>query len=50
MGSPYRSKDRRHLFMPNVTAEIAEAVDCPILVASFGQGWIFDEPKGSNAP
>ena len=38
------SNTLRHLFMPNVTAEIAEAVDCPILAASFGQEWIFDEP------
>jgi nucleotide-binding universal stress UspA family protein len=44
MGSPYSSNTLRHLFMPNVTAEIAEAVDCPILAASFGQEWIFDEP------
>ena len=44
MGSPYSSNNLRHLFMPNVTAEVAEAVDCPILAASFGQEWIFDEP------
>lgn len=46
MGSPYSSKNLRHLFMPNVTAEIAETVICPVLVASTGQEWIFiDLPK-----
>ena len=44
MGSPYSSNTLRHLFMPNVTAEVAESVDCPILAASFGQEWIFNEP------
>ena len=43
MGSPYSSNNLRHLFMPNVTAEVAEAMDGPILAASFGQEWIFDE-------
>ncbi len=31
MGSPYSAESLRHLFGPNVTAEVAEAVDCPVL-------------------
>ena len=50
MGSPYSSNTLRHLFMPNVTAEIAEALDHPILTASFGQEWIFEEAYVSNTP
>ncbi|MBM3145699.1 MAG: universal stress protein [Chloroflexi bacterium] len=42
MGSPSSSANLRHLFMPNVTAEIAEHVDCPVLAAAFGQEWIFE--------
>ena len=41
MGSPFSSNNLRHLFMPNITAEIAETVDCPVLAASLGQEWIF---------
>jgi nucleotide-binding universal stress UspA family protein len=40
MGSPYKSANLRQLFMPNVTAEIAETVECPVLTAAFGQEWI----------
>jgi nucleotide-binding universal stress UspA family protein len=42
MGSPYSTANLRHLFMPNTTAEIAESIDCPVLVAAFGQEWIFE--------
>jgi nucleotide-binding universal stress UspA family protein len=45
MGSPSSSPHLRHLFMPNVTAEIAESVDCPVLAAEFGQEWIFTDPS-----
>jgi nucleotide-binding universal stress UspA family protein len=31
MGSPYGTHSLRHLYMPNVTAEVAEVLDCPIL-------------------
>ncbi|MEW6569345.1 MAG: universal stress protein, partial [Chloroflexota bacterium] len=31
LGSPYSSHTLRHLFMPNVTAEVAEAAHCPVL-------------------
>jgi nucleotide-binding universal stress UspA family protein len=41
MGSPYSTSNLRHLFMPNTTAEIAESILCPVLVAAFGQEWIF---------
>jgi nucleotide-binding universal stress UspA family protein len=41
LGAPSSSTSLRHLFMPNVTAEIAETVDCPVLAAKFGQEWIF---------
>ena len=45
MGSPYSSVNLRHLFMPNITAEIAENVEQPVLAASHEQGWIFaDHP------
>ena len=43
MGSPNSSANLRHLYMPNVTAEIAENVDCPVLAAAFGQEWIFNQ-------
>jgi nucleotide-binding universal stress UspA family protein len=41
MGSPYSTVNLRRLFMPNTTAEIAESIVCPVLVAAFGQEWIF---------
>ena len=41
MGSPYSTSNLRHLFLPNVTAEIAESVSCPVLVVAFGQQPIF---------
>ncbi len=31
MGSQYSTRSMRRLYSPNVTAEVAEAVDCPIL-------------------
>lgn len=45
MGSPSSSANLRHLYMPNITAEIAEFVNCPVLVAKLGQEWIFDIPE-----
>jgi nucleotide-binding universal stress UspA family protein len=35
MGSPYSTSALRQLYAPNVTADIAEAVDCPVLTARF---------------
>lgn len=35
MGSPYSSSSLRQHYAPNVTADIAEAVDCPVLTARF---------------
>jgi nucleotide-binding universal stress UspA family protein len=35
MGSPYGGNALRQLYAPNVTAEVAEAVHCPILTARF---------------
>jgi nucleotide-binding universal stress UspA family protein len=33
MGSPYSANIMRQLYTPNVTADIAESVDCPLLTA-----------------
>ncbi|MGD8751488.1 MAG: hypothetical protein PVG14_08710 [Anaerolineales bacterium] len=41
LGSPSSSTSLRHLFMPKVTTEIAETVDCPVLATKFGREWIF---------
>lgn len=41
MGSPYSARSLRHLYMPNVTAEVAEALECPILTVRQGHG-VFD--------
>lgn len=35
MGSPYSANALRQLYVPNVTAEIADVVTCPILTARF---------------
>ncbi len=35
MGSAYSAHSLRHLYTPNVTAEVAEASPCPILTARF---------------
>lgn len=35
MGSTHSSNSLRHLFLPNVTAEVAEVVDCPVLTVRF---------------
>jgi nucleotide-binding universal stress UspA family protein len=35
MGSPYSANALRQLYAPNVTAEIADDVTCPILTARF---------------
>lgn len=36
MGSPYSAHSLRHLYMPNVTAEVAESVDIPVLTVRQG--------------
>jgi nucleotide-binding universal stress UspA family protein len=38
MGSAYSAHGLRHLYTPNVTAEVAEASPCPILTARYGSG------------
>lgn len=35
MGSPYSAHSLRQLYAPNVTAEVAEAVHCPVLTARY---------------
>lgn len=40
MGSSYSSHSLRHLYVPNVTAEVAEGVQCPILVVRQGHALI----------
>jgi len=35
MGSPYSAHSLRQLYAPNVTAEVAESVHCPVLTARF---------------
>jgi nucleotide-binding universal stress UspA family protein len=35
MGSPYSAHSLRQLYSPNVTADVAEAAECPILTARF---------------
>jgi len=41
MGSAYSAHSLRHLYMPNVTAEVAEAANCPILTVRYA-----GEPQG----
>ncbi|MBC8331844.1 MAG: universal stress protein, partial [Anaerolineae bacterium] len=41
LGSPHSSQSLRHLYMPNVTAEVAERVPCPVLTVEYGQKLIF---------
>ncbi len=36
LGSPYSGHSLRHLFIPNVTAEVAEAIDRPVLTVRSG--------------
>jgi nucleotide-binding universal stress UspA family protein len=36
MGSQYSTHSLRHLYLPNVTAEVAESATCPILTARPG--------------
>jgi nucleotide-binding universal stress UspA family protein len=36
MGSQYSTHSLRHLYLPNVTAEVAESASCPILTARQG--------------
>jgi nucleotide-binding universal stress UspA family protein len=33
MGSPHSAHGLRHLYVPNVTAEVAEAIQFPLLTA-----------------
>ncbi len=33
MGSPFSSEGRRHLYLPNIVAEIAETTDAPLMIA-----------------
>ena len=35
LGSPYSAKSLRHLYTPNVTAEVAEAIHVPVLSVRF---------------
>jgi nucleotide-binding universal stress UspA family protein len=42
MGSPFSSENLRSLFLPNITAEIAEKAHCPVLAASLSQELIFN--------
>ena len=35
MGSPFSGNPLRHLYTPNVTAEVAESAHCPVLTARF---------------
>jgi nucleotide-binding universal stress UspA family protein len=35
MGSAYSAHSLRHLYLPNVTADVAEAVHCPVLTARY---------------
>jgi nucleotide-binding universal stress UspA family protein len=37
MGSPYSSHALRHLYTANISAEVADAIQCPLLVARFKQ-------------
>lgn len=36
MGSPYSAHSLRRLYLPNVTAEVAEAANCPVLAVRHG--------------
>jgi nucleotide-binding universal stress UspA family protein len=38
MGSPYSASAFRQLYMPNVTADVAEVAHCPVLTARFKKG------------
>lgn len=40
LGSPYSTKSLRHLYTPNVTAEVAESVHRPILAVRMGQSLV----------
>lgn len=35
LGSPYSAHSLRHIFLPNVTAEVAEAITCPVITARY---------------
>ncbi len=38
LGSPYSAHSLRHVFLPNVTAEVAEAITCPVLTVRYKPG------------
>ena len=48
MGSPFSSENLRNLFLPNITAEIAERVQYPVLTASLRQDGLFADPLISD--
>ncbi len=40
LGSPYSAHSLRHLYLPNVTAEVAERVRCPVLTVRLGHDMV----------
>ncbi len=40
MGSPHSPHSLRHLYMPNVAAEVVKTADCPILIARYSPEFI----------
>lgn len=46
LGSPYSAHSLRHLLMPNVTAEVAEAAHCPVLSVRFAHAG--EEPEADR--
>ncbi len=40
LGSPYSTKSLRHLYTPNVTAEVAESIQTPVLSVRVGQDFV----------
>jgi nucleotide-binding universal stress UspA family protein len=43
MGSRYSAHSLRQLYTPNVTAEVAEAVNCPVLTVRHTPGFFIDQ-------
>ena len=48
MGSPYSASIMRQLYAPNITADIAETVDCPLLTARNTRVHKADDPQVSS--
>lgn len=46
LGSPYSSRSLRHLYLPNVTADVAESTCLPVLTVRHGFELIADPPQG----